>query len=106
MHLRGRLRQLAESGENIGQPLNSIRWQILRAGALKDLTNVRPGQGYTGYSSSNYCNLVDLSCIVDPHNTHGAATCLEQGSGGERACARTHHFLVEIHYGLLAQSSR
>jgi hypothetical protein len=69
VNVRARVRQLAESGELNGQPWDDVRRQILWAGGLQDLTNVRPGQGYTGHSFNDF-NHVDLTCMVELDNTH------------------------------------
>jgi hypothetical protein len=69
MNARERVRQLAETGELSGQPWDDVRRQILWAGGLKDLTNVRPGQGYTGHSFNDF-NHVDLTCMMELDNTH------------------------------------
>jgi hypothetical protein len=69
MNVRQRVRQLAESGELNGQPWEDVRRRLLWAGGLRDLTNVRPGQGYTGHSFNDF-NHVDLTCMTEVDNAH------------------------------------
>lgn len=69
MNVRERVRQLAETGELNGQPWDEIRRHVLWAGGLQDLTNVRPGKGYTGHSFNDF-NHVDLTCMMELDNTH------------------------------------
>ncbi|CAB9509849.1 expressed unknown protein [Seminavis robusta] len=68
LNIRARVAQLAK-GDDLFQPWEDVRRRILWAGGLKDLTNVRPGEGYTGHAFNDF-NHVDLTAMmpVDSQN--------------------------------------
>lgn len=60
-----RVQQLAtDPARPLHGPWETVRRHILWAGGLRDLTNVAPGQGYTGHSFNDF-NHVDLTCMRD-----------------------------------------
>jgi len=59
--------------EELSRDWAAVRRSILWAGGLKDLTNVRPGKGYTGHSFNDYnhCDLTTMLGNVAHNNNEG-----------------------------------
>jgi hypothetical protein len=59
--------------EELSVDWETVRRSILWAGGLKDLTNVRPGMGYTGHSFNDYnhCDLTAMLGSVAHNNNEG-----------------------------------
>ena len=50
--------------EDLNGRWEDVRRKILWAGGLRDLTDARPGEGYTGHSFNDF-NHVDLTCMAE-----------------------------------------
>ncbi|XP_057373242.1 uncharacterized protein LOC130694088 [Daphnia carinata] len=59
--------------EQLSQDWQNVRRSILWAGGLKDLSNVRPGKGYTGHSFNdfNHCDLTTMRGDEADNNNEG-----------------------------------
>jgi hypothetical protein len=55
--------------EELSTDWTEVRRKLLWAGGLKDLTEARPGHGYTGHAFNDY-NHVDLTTMVFLDNIH------------------------------------
>lgn len=61
--MNSRQRASSLSPRNLSVDWEDCRKQILWAAGLKDLQNVRPGEGYTGHSFNDW-NHVDATCMM------------------------------------------
>eukprot|EP01035_Chromulina_nebulosa_P021349 gene21349-27659_t len=66
-NVRNRVKSL--STEDLSNDWENVRRKILWAGGLRDLTNVSPGNGYTGHSFNDF-NHCDLTAMLEDYSVN------------------------------------